>query len=55
MSEDALEDFDGVSKGKYTIGLGQEYMAWPDDREDINSFALNGERLRVCVVIGLSS
>ncbi|KIL69216.1 hypothetical protein M378DRAFT_69599 [Amanita muscaria Koide BX008] len=41
VSEDALEDFDGVSKGKYTIGLGQEYMAWPDDREDINSFALN--------------
>lgn len=32
-----------MSKGKYTIGLGQEYMAWPDDREDINSFALNGE------------
>ena len=53
MSEDALEDFDGVSKGKYTIGLGQEYMAWPDDREDINSFALNGERL--CIrVVGLS-
>ncbi|KAF8632914.1 hypothetical protein AX15_001637 [Amanita polypyramis BW_CC] len=41
VSEDALESFDGVSKGKYTIGLGQEYMAWPDDREDINSFALN--------------
>lgn len=37
--------FDGVSKGKYTIGLGQEYMAWPDDREDINSFALNGTYL----------
>ncbi|KAF5351364.1 hypothetical protein D9758_008055 [Tetrapyrgos nigripes] len=41
ISEADLEDFDGVSKGKYTIGLGQEYMAWPDDREDINSFALN--------------
>ncbi|KAF9052320.1 hydroxymethylglutaryl-CoA synthase [Hymenopellis radicata] len=41
ISEAALEEFDGVSKGKYTIGLGQEYMAWPDDREDINSFALN--------------
>ncbi|TEB36626.1 hydroxymethylglutaryl-CoA synthase [Coprinellus micaceus] len=41
VSESDLEDFDGVSKGKYTIGLGQEYMAWPDDREDINSFALN--------------
>ena len=42
VSEADLEAFDGVSKGKYTIGLGQEYMAWPDDREDINSFALNG-------------
>lgn len=42
ISESDLEEFDGVSKGKYTIGLGQEYMAWPDDREDINSFALNG-------------
>jgi hydroxymethylglutaryl-CoA synthase len=41
VSESDLEEFDGVSKGKYTIGLGQEYMAWPDDREDINSFALN--------------
>ncbi|KAH9479338.1 ATP-dependent 5'-3' DNA helicase hcs1 [Psilocybe cubensis] len=41
ISETDLEVFDGVSKGKYTIGLGQEYMAWPDDREDINSFALN--------------
>lgn len=42
ISEADLEVFDGVSAGKYTIGLGQEYMAWPDDREDINSFALNG-------------
>lgn len=43
ISEADLEVFDGVPKGKYTIGLGQEYMAWPDDREDINSFALNGK------------
>ncbi|KAJ6496201.1 hydroxymethylglutaryl-coenzyme A synthase C terminal-domain-containing protein [Mycena sanguinolenta] len=41
ISEADLEVYDGVSKGKYTIGLGQEYMAWADDREDINSFALN--------------
>ncbi|WVQ69689.1 hydroxymethylglutaryl-CoA synthase [Kwoniella botswanensis] len=40
ISEDALEDFDGVSKGKYTIGLGQKYMAFTDDKEDINSVAL---------------
>ena len=40
ISEDELEDFDGVSKGKYTIGFGQQYMAFTDDREDINSFAL---------------
>ena len=35
--------FDGVAKGKYTIGLGQQYMACTDDREDINSFALTSE------------
>lgn len=34
--------FDGVAKGKYTIGLGQKFMACTDDREDINSFALTG-------------
>ncbi|KAI9464723.1 hydroxymethylglutaryl-coenzyme A synthase C terminal-domain-containing protein [Boletus coccyginus] len=41
ISEADLEIFDGVAAGKYTIGLGQEYMACCDDREDINSFALN--------------
>ncbi|WFD05547.1 hydroxymethylglutaryl-CoA synthase [Malassezia vespertilionis] len=41
ISEDELEDFDGVSKGKYTIGFGQQFMAFTDDREDINSFALS--------------
>ena len=45
MSEAELEKFDGVSQGKYTIGLGQEYMAFVDDREDINSFALTGMSL----------
>ncbi|TDL16820.1 hydroxymethylglutaryl-CoA synthase [Rickenella mellea] len=40
ISEEELEVFDGVAKGKYTIGLGQQYMACTDDREDINSFAL---------------
>ena len=42
ISEEALEKFDGVPAGKYTIGLGQEFMAFCDDREDINSFALTG-------------
>ena len=32
ISEDDLEVFDGVSKGKYTIGLGQKYMAFTDDK-----------------------
>ncbi|KIM34331.1 hypothetical protein M408DRAFT_325760 [Serendipita vermifera MAFF 305830] len=41
ISEAALEEFDGVPQGKYTIGLGQKYMVFTDDREDINSFALN--------------
>ncbi|KAI1265308.1 hydroxymethylglutaryl-coenzyme A synthase C terminal-domain-containing protein [Xylariaceae sp. FL1019] len=35
-----LEKFDGVSAGKYTVGLGQTKMAFCDDREDIYSFAL---------------
>lgn len=35
-----LEKFDGVSQGKYTIGLGQTQMSFCDDREDIYSFAL---------------
>ncbi|KAA1473821.1 hydroxymethylglutaryl-CoA synthase [Dentipellis sp. KUC8613] len=41
ISEEDLEVYDGVSKGKYTIGLGQSYMAFADDREDINSIALS--------------
>jgi hydroxymethylglutaryl-CoA synthase len=35
-----LEEFDGVSKGKYTIGLGQLKMGFCDDREDIHSVCL---------------
>ncbi|KAI8882501.1 hydroxymethylglutaryl-CoA synthase [Backusella circina FSU 941] len=35
-----MESFDGVSAGKYTIGLGQEKMAFIDDREDIQSICL---------------
>ena len=30
-----LEKFDGVSQGKYTIGLGQTKMSFCDDREGI--------------------
>ncbi|KAG8723649.1 hypothetical protein FRC09_002311 [Ceratobasidium sp. 395] len=41
VSEVDLEKYDGVSQGKYTIGLGQEHMAFTDDREDINSFSLS--------------
>eukprot|EP00457_Paulinella_chromatophora_P007132 gb/GEZN01007152.1/.p1 GENE.gb/GEZN01007152.1/~~gb/GEZN01007152.1/.p1 ORF type:complete len:485 (+),score=58.48 gb/GEZN01007152.1/:25-1479(+) len=36
-----LETYDKVSKGKYSIGLGQERMAFVGDREDINSIALS--------------
>lgn len=38
-----METFDGVSAGKYTIGLGQEKMAFIDDREDIQSICLTGK------------
>ena len=33
MEQSELEKFDGVSAGKYTIGLGQTKMAFCDDRE----------------------
>lgn len=38
-----LESFNGVSAGKYTIGLGQSKMAFCTDREDIYSVCLSGE------------
>lgn len=33
VEQSALEKFDGVSEGKYTIGLGQTKMSFCDDRE----------------------
>lgn len=35
-----LEAFDGVSSGKYTIGLGQDKMGFCSDNEDVNSLCL---------------
>ncbi|KAI1809693.1 hydroxymethylglutaryl-coenzyme A synthase C terminal-domain-containing protein [Poronia punctata] len=40
VEQSELEKHDGVSAGKYTIGLGQNKMTFCDDREDIYSFAL---------------
>jgi len=35
--QEALEGHDGVSKGKYTIGLGQDCMAFCSEVEDVIS------------------
>ena len=40
VDQSALETYDGVSKGKYTIGLGQHRMALCSDHEDICSLCL---------------
>lgn len=40
ISQSELEEHSGVSKGRYTIGLGQEGMGLCGDREDVNSLAL---------------
>ncbi|TID14138.1 hypothetical protein CANINC_004784 [Pichia inconspicua] len=40
VNQSELETFDGVSAGKYTIGLGQTNMAFVNDREDIYSMSL---------------
>lgn len=36
------EKFDNAGTGKYTAGLGQQNMAFVNDREDINSICLTG-------------
>jgi len=40
VDQTELEKFDGVSAGKYTVGLGQSKMGFCSDREDINSLCL---------------
>ncbi|XP_073011693.1 hydroxymethylglutaryl-CoA synthase [Typha latifolia] len=40
VQQEALEAHDGVSKGKYTIGLGQDCMAFCTELEDVISMSL---------------
>lgn len=40
VDQEELEKYDGVSSGKYTVGLGQKAMGICTDREDINSLCL---------------
>ncbi|KAL0234384.1 hypothetical protein PCE1_001420 [Barthelona sp. PCE] len=40
IEQSELETFDGVSSGKYSIGLGQEQMSFCSDREDSISMSL---------------
>lgn len=40
VDQNDLEQFDKVSAGKYTVGLGQSKMGFCNDREDINSLCL---------------
>ena len=40
VDQSALEDYDQVSKGKYTIGLGQQRMSVCSDHEDVCSLCL---------------
>jgi len=40
VCQDELELYDGVSRGKYTIGLGQKMMSFCTDREDVVSLCL---------------
>ena len=50
--QEELEDFDGVSKGKYTIGLGQDRLAFCTDLEDVISMRyLLCPNLVVCVFL----
>jgi len=44
VDQTELEAFDGVSKGKYTIGLGQTRMGFCSDVEDVNSICLTATK-----------
>lgn len=56
VEQSELEKFDGVSAGKYTIGLGQTKMSFCDDREgELDSLRVTdpstpfGFFMRVCM------
>lgn len=40
VNQSDLEEYNNVPSGKYTIGLGQDAMAFTGDREDVNSIAM---------------
>jgi 3-hydroxy-3-methylglutaryl CoA synthase len=40
VKQSELETFMGAGKGKFTIGLGQQNMAFCNDLEDINSVCM---------------
>ncbi|XP_012272077.1 hydroxymethylglutaryl-CoA synthase 1 [Orussus abietinus] len=40
VRQEELERHDGVTAGKYTVGLGQAKMGFCSDREDVNSLCL---------------
>ena len=40
VSQSDLEEYDKVSSGKYTIGLGQDAMSFTTEREDICSISM---------------
>ncbi|PKA46220.1 Hydroxymethylglutaryl-CoA synthase [Apostasia shenzhenica] len=40
VQQESLEAYDGASKGKYTIGLGQDCMAFCTELEDVISMSL---------------
>ena len=47
VDQEKLEKYDGVTKGKYTIGLGQHAMGFCGDREDVNSMCLTVLKLLI--------
>ena len=42
LNQQSTEKFDNVGAGKYTVGLGQQGLAFVNDREDIYSICLTG-------------
>lgn len=48
VEQQEMEAFDGVSSGKYTVGLGQDRMAVCMEDEDVYSMSLTGTYIHAC-------
>ena len=50
VKQSELETYMGAGEGKFTIGLGQQNMAFCNDLEDINSVCMTAVAVCACFI-----